>query len=65
MGIRLRWYLLTLLLARVPRYVGLAWLGATSGADALPWLKAHAWHMVLVALALYVGIYLATRHSRA
>lgn len=62
MGIQLRWYVLTLLLARVPRFFGLAWLGAAYGKEAWPWIKSHGWHMGGIAVALFAGIYLATRY---
>ncbi len=61
MGVPLRWYVLTLLLARIPRFFGLAWLGANYGKDAWPWIKSHAWHMGGIAIALFAGIYLAIR----
>jgi len=50
-----------LLLARIPRFFGLAWLGANYGKDAWPWIKSHGWHMGGIAIALFAGIYLAIR----
>jgi membrane protein YqaA with SNARE-associated domain len=61
MGVPLRAYVLTLLLARVPRFFGLAWLGATYGHDAWPWLKSHGWYMGGFAVVLFTGIYLVLR----
>jgi membrane protein YqaA with SNARE-associated domain len=63
LGIRMRSYLLTLLLARVPRFFGLAWLGANYGHDAWPWIKAHAVHMGVFALVLYSSAYLFIRFA--
>lgn len=51
-------YLTTLLAARVPRYLGLAYLGSQLGRESFPWLKAHIWHMVGIAAALFVILYL-------
>jgi undecaprenyl-diphosphatase len=65
LGIRMRSYVLTLLLARIPRFFALAWLGANYGKEAWPWLRSHAWHMGLIALALYSGMYYFTKISSA
>ncbi len=45
-------FLLVVLAGRVPRYVGLAWLGAQLGLNTAAWLKQHVWHMVLFSLVL-------------
>jgi membrane protein YqaA with SNARE-associated domain len=58
MGIPLRSYVITILLARIPRYFALAWLGANYGRDAWPWIKSHGWHMTGFAVALFAVIYL-------
>jgi membrane protein YqaA with SNARE-associated domain len=51
-------FLLVMLVARVPRYLGLAYLGMELGRESFPWLKAHAWHMFGVAAGLFVFLYL-------
>ncbi len=61
MRVPLRAYVLTLLLARMPRFFGLAWLGSTYGHDAWPWLKSHGWHMGAIAVVLFTAIYLVLR----
>lgn len=50
-------YLGVMLAARVPRYAGLAYLGAQLGHESFPWLKSHVWHMVGIAAALFVFLY--------
>jgi membrane protein YqaA with SNARE-associated domain len=61
LGITRRAYFLTIVAARIPRYLGLAYLGSNYGNDAWPWLKSHAWHMGAVAAVLCLVIYLAIR----
>jgi membrane protein YqaA with SNARE-associated domain len=51
-------YFLVLLVARIPRYLGLAYLGSQLGHQSFPWLKAHAWHMIGIAFGLFVFLYL-------
>lgn len=63
LGIPFRSYILTLLVARIPRFIALAWLGATYGKDAWPWLRSHAWHMGGVALLLFAAFMLAVRYT--
>jgi membrane protein YqaA with SNARE-associated domain len=59
LGVRPMPFFLTLLAARIPRYIGLAYLGARMGEDgAWPWVKSHGWHMGLFSLALFVVLYL-------
>ena len=50
-------FLLTLLAARIPRFYALAYLGSHLGEDAGSWLKAHAWDMAGIALALFIVLY--------
>lgn len=63
LGIPVRSYVLTLLAARIPRFFALAWLGATYGKDAWPWIRSHAWHMGGVALLLFGAIMIAIRYT--
>ena len=59
---RLR-YLTVLLIARVPRYFVLGYLGAQLGEKSWPWVKAHTWHMVAVAVFLTALLFLLIRLS--
>lgn len=47
--------------ARIPRYFALAWLGQQLGPDAGGWLKAHTWHLLAFAAALFAGLFLLIR----
>ena len=59
LGVRTIPFLLTLLLARIIRYFGLAYLGQQMGEDgAMPWIHAHAWHMGMFAIGLFIALYL-------
>jgi membrane protein YqaA with SNARE-associated domain len=51
-------FFLTLAAARIPRYLGLAYLGVKLGEDSTGWVKDHAWHMAGFAFVLLGGIYL-------
>jgi len=51
-------FAVVVLLARVPRYLGLAWLGSRLGSDSLPWLKAHVWHLTAGAVVLFGILFL-------
>jgi len=59
---RLR-FLMVILAGRIPRYFGLAYLGATLGEDSGPWITAHLWQFGLLAVALFVGLFLFVRHK--
>jgi len=59
---RLR-FLLVLLVARIPRYFALAYLGAGLGEESWPWVKSHTWHMAAGAAILAVGLYFLIRWS--
>ncbi|MCC6585715.1 MAG: TVP38/TMEM64 family protein [Bryobacterales bacterium] len=61
LGVRPRSFLLTVLAGRIPRYLGLAYLGMELGENSLPWLKAHTLHLTTIAVALFVGLYIAIR----
>lgn len=58
LGVRPSPFFFTLLGARIPRYIALAYLGARLGEGSWPWVKAHGWHMGLFALALFAVLYL-------
>lgn len=58
-------FLLVVLAARVPRYAGLAWLGAQFGEQsAAAWLKQHAWEMAAAAACLLALLALAVHRMR-
>ena len=46
-----------LILARTARYFGDAWLGVNLGKDSAGFLKAHALHFLIAAVALFVVLY--------
>jgi membrane protein YqaA with SNARE-associated domain len=50
-------YFIVVLVARIPRYLGLAYLGSQLGHESFNWLKAHAWHMAGLAAGLFVFLY--------
>lgn len=57
LGVSRRAFLGVLAAARIPRYVGLAWLGRQLGDNAGAWLRAHAWHIVIFAAALVMILF--------
>ncbi len=62
MGVSRHAFLLTILAARVPRYFGLAYLGATVGEASLNWIAAHLLPLSLGAVALFVALYLLIKY---
>ena len=59
LGVRVMPFFLTLLVARVLRYFGLAYLGMQLGEEgAWPWVTAHGWHMGAFAVLLFILLYL-------
>ncbi|MEZ5400636.1 MAG: VTT domain-containing protein [Bryobacteraceae bacterium] len=52
----------TIVAARMPRYLGLAWLGSELGEHSLPWLNAHKWQMAAAAFLIGVALAAAVRH---
>jgi len=63
LGVRPLSFLLAVMAGRIPRYIGLAYLGAQLGTHSTAWLKEHAWHLAGVALVLAVALYLLVRYS--
>ena len=61
LGTRQTTFLEVVLLARIVRYGGEAWLGVTLGHSSLGFLKAHAWHFALGAVLLFAALYLLVR----
>jgi membrane protein DedA with SNARE-associated domain len=59
---RLR-FLLVIVAARIPRYFGLAYLGATLGENSMPWVAGHLWQFGVCAVVLFAALYLLVRFS--
>ena len=53
-----------IVLARVIRYFGEAWLGIKLGQESMSWLKAQAWILTAIAIAFCGVIYLVARWNR-
>jgi len=62
MGIPRMRFLLVMLLARVPRYIALAYLGAQLGEHSGTWLRGHVWHLLAFAVILALTLALLVRH---
>jgi thiol-disulfide isomerase/thioredoxin len=66
LGVRPLPFFLTVLAARAPRYAALAYLGAHLGHDgAGAYLKAHAWHIGGILVALFAILFAATKVADA
>ena len=52
-------FLATIVIARMIRYFGEAYLGVTLGHESLPFLRAHTWPIIASALALFALLYAA------
>lgn len=63
LGIRRSHFAITILLARIPRYFFLAWLGQQMGENALGWIKAHTLHFALGLAAMGLILYLLARFA--
>jgi uncharacterized membrane protein YdjX (TVP38/TMEM64 family) len=63
LGVPLSRFLLAIFAGRVPRYFGLAYLGAKLGEDSGAWLKAHVWQMGLAALLLMLLLIVLIRRN--
>ena len=55
------WFILTIVLARILRYGGEAYLGLRLGADAGPFLLRHRWELMGAAGLLFLLLYVGTR----
>ena len=63
MGVpRLR-FLLVIALARVPRYLALAYLGAQLGENSGVWLRGHMWQLLALAVLLALVLAALVRHA--
>jgi membrane protein YqaA with SNARE-associated domain len=56
-------YLLVIAAARIPRYLALAYLGATLGENSGAWLTGHAGWMAAFAIALFIALYALIRFA--
>jgi membrane protein DedA with SNARE-associated domain len=61
LGTATRSFLIVMLVARTVRYFGDAWLGINLGQNSAAFLKAHAWHFLIAAAALFAVLYVAIR----
>ena len=57
MGVSRTRFMLVLAAGRIPRYAGLAYLGAKLGENTNAWIQGHYWHMGAVAVALFGALY--------
>jgi membrane protein YqaA with SNARE-associated domain len=57
MGVSRTRFMLVMAAARLPRYVGLAYLGAKLGENSAVWIKGHTWQMGAVAIGLFGALY--------
>jgi membrane protein DedA with SNARE-associated domain len=68
LGIKPSHFAITILLARIPRYFFLAWLGQQMGENAFDWIKQHTVHFALglggLALLLYVMARVANQNQQ-
>ena len=60
-------FVAVILISRILRYFGEAWLGVTLGRESSGYLKAHAWHLAAFSIGLlgtlYLLIWLAARRK--
>jgi uncharacterized membrane protein YdjX (TVP38/TMEM64 family) len=61
LGIPVRTFLLVVLAARIPRYIGEAWLGRKLGLESTKFLADHMWHLLGFALVLALFLYALIR----
>lgn len=63
MGVGRVRFLAVVMAARIPRYFGLAYLGATLGAESGGWISAHLWQFGLAAVVLFIMLFLLIHFS--
>jgi uncharacterized membrane protein YdjX (TVP38/TMEM64 family) len=63
MGVPRTRFLLVILLARVPRYLALAYLGAQLGEHSGAWLRGHMWYLLALAALLTLVLGALARHA--
>ena len=57
MGVARSRFLTVLGLARIPRYLGLAYLGTRLGPESWPWVKSHVWQLSIFAGLLFAILF--------
>ena len=63
LGIRAFWFLFTVVIARLLRYGGEAYLGVQMGEHSVGYLAEHRWDLLIFAVALGLTLYLLVRIS--
>ena len=58
LGVPLITFVAVIILARVPRYFGEAYLAVQLGRESTQYIKDHAWHLLAVAAGLFVSLVL-------
>lgn len=61
LGVRVLTFTLVLLAARIPRYLALAYLGRNVGQHSVAYLKDHVQHLLGLAAALFLVLFLLVR----
>jgi membrane protein YqaA with SNARE-associated domain len=61
LGVTRQRFMLVLALARMPRYLALAYLGAQLGENSLGWLKSHTWQLLGFATVLGIALFVLIR----
>ena len=61
MGVGRVRFMTVLAAARIPRFAGLAYLGAQLGENSYAWPKSHIWQLLSVAVLLFVASYVLIR----
>lgn len=56
LGVGTRPFVLTVLAGRLPRFLGMAYLGTQLGTDSMGWLESHAWHLAAAAAILVAAL---------
>lgn len=63
MGVGPLTFLVTILLGRLPRYFGLAWVARSLSDDPRGWMRAHTWDFALAAAVLVVFSFILVKLS--
>ena len=65
LGVSRSRFVAVLAAGRIPRYAGLAYLGAKLGESdaALAWIKSHTWYMLIAAAILFGSLYWVVRRT--
>jgi membrane protein DedA with SNARE-associated domain len=63
MGVSRKRFLLVLTMARVPRYLALAYLGQQLGENSWDWLRTHTWQLLALAVVISLGLWAFIRRA--